>query len=78
MIEAQQLNPADLARMMRPSMHDAYSHLSLSERPITITLTPEQQQAILWAYDYGVGETPTEIRAILDGVMGHLKEEIHP
>lgn len=52
-----------------------YSHLQLKERDLTITLTRAEQEAVLKAYDYGIETADIDV---LNKVISHLKDEIHP
>ena len=50
-----------------------YSHLDLKESSVTVTLTKEEKEAILTAYDRGI-----EKSELLDHVISKLKDQIHP
>ena len=50
-----------------------YSHLDLKESSVTVTLTKEEKEAILTAYDRGI-----EKSELLDYVISKLKDQIHP
>ena len=50
-----------------------YSHLDLKESSVTVTLTKEEKEAILAAYDRGIEQSE-----LLDHVISKLKDQIHP
>ena len=55
-----------------------YRHIITDTMAVVVTLTPEQQAAILFAYDYGIQQVDSQTSAVLDTVMNELKDCIHP
>jgi hypothetical protein len=56
-----------------------YSHLGLpDELKATVVLSKAEQEAVLAAYDYGVGELSGERLEDLNYVLSKLKDEIWP
>ncbi|MCQ9326911.1 hypothetical protein [Neisseria dentiae] len=55
-----------------------YGHIATDTMSVVVTLTPEQQAAILFASDYGLRQVDSQTIAILDSVMDKLKDYIHP
>jgi len=59
-------------------MSDYIDNLGLRERPITSTLTADEQAAVLAAYDDGLDQLDPEQRQQLDNVITELKRQIWP
>lgn len=55
-----------------------YAHITTDKAECSITLSREQQAAILFAYDRGIRAMDAETIAVLDTVMNELKEVLHP
>ena len=55
-----------------------YSHLALSKRPLTVTLTADEQAAVLWAFDHGLDALPDDQVQLIADVITELKRVIHP
>jgi hypothetical protein len=55
-----------------------YAHITTEKAECTVTLSREQQCAILFAYDRGISAMDAETIAVLDTVMNELKDALHP
>lgn len=60
------------------ALTERYAHITTTTGQFTITLSREQQVAVLAAYDYGIQAMSAETLAILDTVLNQIKTEIHP
>jgi len=70
-IDMNDTTKAQIARMINAAPD--YSHLELKDSSVTVTLTKEEKEAILKAYDRGIEESE-----LLDFVISKLKDQIHP
>ena len=52
--------------------------MALSKRPLTVTLTADEQAAVLWAFDHGLDALPDDQVQLIADVITELKRVIHP
>jgi hypothetical protein len=69
-------HPDDLSEILNGEPD--YSHLRLKETNVNVTISKEEIEAVLTAYDRGFGFLGEEKRQLLDSVIGKLKDQIHP
>lgn len=57
---------------------EKYAHITTEKAECAVTLSREQQAAVLFAYDRGISAMDAETIAVLDTVMNELKDALHP